>query len=346
MKFQYLHPKKHFLTVLIFIIAVPIQAQQIKNLVFEGAGIRGLAYAGAINELESRGLLDQIEKTGGTSAGAIMAMMVSLGYSATEIDSIISSTNFKRFNDGHMMFPGGIRRMKNWFGWYRGDRFLKWTANIIQHKTGNPDITFSQLSAAGYTDLYITATCLNRQQLIVFSKETYPNMKLKDAVRASVSIPLYFQAVFIDSTGNVIRKPKQPEKYDIVIDGGITGNYPIFIFDSVITLEDGSNQRIPNPHTVGFRIDSDNQIKQDSVEKRLTPLKINNFSDYITAFYIYTLENLNRNMLTKEDWERTVSISSAGIGPKIKRLSKKQKDTLIRSGNKSTATYLNDKYPG
>jgi NTE family protein len=49
-----------------------------KNLVFEGAGIRGLAYAGVIQELESNGTLNNIEKVGGTSAGAIIATAVAL----------------------------------------------------------------------------------------------------------------------------------------------------------------------------------------------------------------------------------------------------------------------------
>ncbi len=50
----------------------------IKNLVFEGAGVRGIAYAGAIKTLENKDLMDSIQKVGGTSAGAITAMLVSL----------------------------------------------------------------------------------------------------------------------------------------------------------------------------------------------------------------------------------------------------------------------------
>ena len=38
--------------------------------------MRGIAYAGAIKELENNKLISQIEKVGGTSAGAITAMMI------------------------------------------------------------------------------------------------------------------------------------------------------------------------------------------------------------------------------------------------------------------------------
>jgi NTE family protein len=39
-----------------------------------------VAYAGVIQELEHRNLLVNVQRVGGTSAGAIAAMTVSLGY--------------------------------------------------------------------------------------------------------------------------------------------------------------------------------------------------------------------------------------------------------------------------
>lgn len=129
------------------------QQCEIKNLVFEGAGIRGIAYAGVIEELEKHDKLHQLSKVGGTSAGAITALMVSLGYSSKEIADIISSTQFRKFNDGRFMFIGGFSRMKNGFGWYRGERFTEWISEIIERKTGNSEITFQELSVKGYKDL-------------------------------------------------------------------------------------------------------------------------------------------------------------------------------------------------
>ena len=41
-----------------------------RNLVMEGGGIRGIAYGGALLELEQQGLLRGIERVGGTSARA------------------------------------------------------------------------------------------------------------------------------------------------------------------------------------------------------------------------------------------------------------------------------------
>ena len=44
---------------------------QFKNLVFEGGGVKGAAYVGAMQALDEAGVLDNIERICGTSAGAI-----------------------------------------------------------------------------------------------------------------------------------------------------------------------------------------------------------------------------------------------------------------------------------
>ncbi|UOQ72960.1 hypothetical protein MUN79_02960 [Hymenobacter cellulosilyticus] len=48
-------------------------------------------------------------------------------------------------------------------------------------------------------DLYTTGTNLTRQCGQVFSYETHPDMRVADAVRISMSIPLYFRAVLLDA---------------------------------------------------------------------------------------------------------------------------------------------------
>jgi NTE family protein len=311
---------------------------QVENLVFEGAGIKGVAYSGVIKELERTGIISNVKRVCGTSAGAITSLMVSIGYSSSEIYQIISETKFQKFNDGQFIFLGGFKRLSKRYGWYKGKAFTKWLEQIIEQKTGNKDITFEQLKGSGFKELYVTATCLNKQKLVVFSSETYPKMKVKDAVRISMSIPLYFEAVFIDSLGNVFEHPKNSQDLDVMVDGGIIGNYPIFVFDSII-----NGVRIPNFRTIGVRIDTENQIENDLKNQSLAPLDIQNFSDFMKAFYLIVIENLNRNALIKEDWERTISVSSVGIGPKIKRLSLEQKTALMESGERYTRDFFEKK---
>lgn len=319
------------------------QEKTYKNLVFEGAGIRGIAYAGELKKLEQKGILPHVHKVGGTSAGAITALMVSLGYNADEIYKLIGQTQFGDFNDGRYFFIGGFRRLSKKYGWYRGEKFQQWLDEIIRTKATNGDITFKQLHDKGFKDLYVTGTSLNNQRLLIFSYQSYPNMRIKDAVRISMSVPLYFEAKYINSAGAIVDKPKDTTGLDLVVDGGITGNFPIWLFDEQKPDSLNHKIRIPNFQTLGVRIDSDEQIKADRAGRELVPLEINNLKSYISAFYIYILENLNRTELTNDDWRRTISVSSKNIGPKVKRLSDVEKQMLIKSGEGSVEEFLKTK---
>ena len=297
----------------------------IKNLVFEGAGIRGIAFCGAVQGMESKKMMDAIERVGGTSSGAIVALTISLGYSGKEIENIISKTNFKKFNDGGFFFIGGINRLKKYFGWYKGKKFENWLEKMIKEKTGNENITFEELHQKGFKDLYITGTSLNKQKAVVFSYESYPKMKIKDAVRISTSIPLYFEPVFIDSSGKTFYRPKQKQELDMMVDGGILENFPIHIFD----------KQQPDLYTIGFRIDHASQIENDKGDRTLAEMPIDDLKQYFGAFYSIVIENLNRQRLTSTDWQRTVSISDGNVLPKVRKLSKEEVTILIENGRKA-----------
>jgi NTE family protein len=340
--------KKWLIVLLIVATHLNAKAQlnPVKNLVFEGAGVRGIAYCGAMQELESRGLMQHVERVGGTSAGAIMALTISLGYTAEEIAKIISKTNFKKFNDGRFIFIGGINRTNKYFGWYRSYKFEKWLQKIIVAKTGNADITFGELHQNNFKDLYVTGTCINKQQLFIFSNENYPEMKVKDAIRISMSIPLYFEPVFIDEKGKLIHHPRQKKELDVFVDGGVLGNFPIRMFDSTRYISKSQiNSFMVNPGTLGFRIDSDDQIKNDKEGKQLAAMQVSSLKEYILAFYNLVNENLNRQLLTQQDWKRTVSISDKKIGPRPKiKLSAFEAETLMQSGRESVRNiFVNNK---
>jgi len=306
---------------------------QYKNLVFEGAGVRGIAYAGALSVLEEKDMLANVEKVSGTSAGAIAALTVALGYTSHEIENIIYNTRIQKFNDGRFIFFGGLSRLNRRYGWYRGIAFTKWVSRIIAQKTRDADITFRQLHERGFRDLYITGTSINNQKLVIFSFETYPDMKVRDAVRISVSIPLYFEPVCVDQWGTVVDPKRAKVPYDIMVDGGFTGNFPIWVFDSV------AGEKV-DPHTLGFRIDSPAQISYDTTSQRLAPVPVDKLGNYIGGIYNYVIENLNRSSLSEADWTRTVSISSGNIGPKIRKLSIAEKNMLLANGRQAMHAFL------
>lgn len=321
----------------------------IENLVFEGGGVRGLAYPSALEELEKHKYLDSVRRVAGTSAGAIVATLYALGYTPNEMIKIIEELRLKSFADGEFMFFGGTYRTINNFGWYKGDRFNSWISNLIKAKTGKENLTFTELATLSkinskYKELFLTGTDLSNQRAVIFSQETYPNMELRTGVRISISIPFFFQAPIIDKEGKICMTDKEKENGCVFVDGGIIANYPIKTFDYTKYLSsNGDSTPIFNDKTLGFRLDNDEQVRYDKDALGLAPHKIKDFKDYLEAFYIIVIENLNRQSLTKDDWKRTISIQTSGIGERIRRLSKAEVDTLLENGRKGALDYLENK---
>lgn len=314
---------------------------------FEGSGIRGIAFSGALEVLDSANYLDHITRVSGTSAGAITAALYAIGYGPNEILEIIYYTDFQDFNDGERFFVGGTERMMSNFGWYKGAEFVNWLESHVQKKTGNADITLKMLHEnpqKNYLDVYILATNLSEQRSEILSHETHPDLRLVDAVRISMSVPLWFQAVGMDSSNSVLTSDDWDTETDIMIDGGLISNFPIHIFDEAQFYSPVSIAAFEpdfcNPATLGMRIDTRDQIENDQNGEGLERQEINNLEDYVAALYVMVIENLNRQNLRECDWDRTLSIDSSEIGPRVKKLSQDQKDRLIESGKNGARQYI------
>ena len=80
-----------------------------KNLVFQGGGSKTFAYHGVIPVLEEVGVLRQIERVAGTSAGAMLAAILSFRLSAEESLAVYRSLDYSKI-------PGlktAVRMLKN-----------------------------------------------------------------------------------------------------------------------------------------------------------------------------------------------------------------------------------------
>jgi NTE family protein len=312
------------------ISAQPDSLTTYRNLVFEGGGVCGIAYAGALSILEERGTLQKIERVGGTSVGAITALLVALNYSPGEMKTVLDDLDIGQFNDGRWFFLGGFSRMGRHYGWYRGDRFERWLEGMIARKTGNARLTFAQLhqlhSGQPFRDLYVTGTNLTTQQAVVFSHERTPGMALATAVRISMSVPLYFGAVLLDDQNQVVSRPHKGQSYQVLVDGGITANYPLDLFD-----QEGK----PNPQTLGLKLERPEQMQHYQNNTGIAPFPIHSIIDYTSAFYNYILENLNRRFPLTDEKARTIYISTEGITPRVRRMSEADKTKLFDSGKRA-----------
>jgi NTE family protein len=304
-------------------------AQPYTNLALEGGGIRGIAYAGAFEELEQRQLLVHIQNIAGTSVGAAAGCLLSVGYSAKEIKNILFTLEIETFNDGRWFFLGGQWRMRNQFGWYQGNAFEHWIESLIARKTGQSHLTFGQLhqltkASNKYKDLFVTASNLSRQKLTIFCWNEFPDMEIATAVRTSMSIPLYFRAVILDSAG---RKSKTG---DVYVDGGVVMNYPLAVFDS------GSI----NPHTLGLKLERPEQITYYDQSTEIAPYSITNLKTHIGALYNLTIETLARKSAMEYERFRTIYISTAGMNPRVRKMTNDQKMILYESGRSAVRNFL------
>lgn len=313
------------------------QANVIKNLVFEGGGMKGLAYSGALEVLDSAGLLKSIERVGGTSAGAIQATLFAIGYTPKEMTEAIKNIPFQKLNDGFALTA--ICRLKNNFGLFKGKKFYNWLDELIELKTGNANITFQQLQDQkkdkNYKDLYITGTDLMNRKLIVFSHENFPDMQIKVAMRISFSIPLYYEPIYINDKGSLVYRNAKDANH-LMVDGGLLANYPIELFDSSKYLNPNEvNRVVKNSETLGLLLDKPAFSNYATIQ---IPLEINNLKQYMKAVYQTVFDKPNPELPSSK---RTVIINDLNISGKPRKLSNKTIKSLIESGRDGARNFIN-----
>lgn len=329
-------------------------AYHFKNLVFEGGGVKGIAYVGALEELDKEGILNDIERVAGTSAGAMVAVMVALRYTAEEVRQVLWDLDFKDFKDSSKgIVRDTIRLLKN-YGWYKGDYFRDLIAKLIEKKTGNGEMTFEQLAETGqYRDLYLVGADLTTGLSKVFSahnKET-KTVKVADAARISMSIPLFFAAV----------RGGKDNKH-IFVDGGLLDNYTVKTFDRQTYLADINNARrteyyekinetlrmqrtvttneyVYNKETLGFRLDAKEDIAMYLTHEENFN-EIDGFFDYTKALVTTLIDFQTNDHLHSDDWQRTVYIDTLGVRAIDFDIPKEKKDELVKSGKLYTKAYL------
>jgi NTE family protein len=310
----------------------------IKNLVLEGGGIRGIAYIGALQVLDSADRLRSLERVGGTSAGAIMACLLAVGYTPEETLEVLTSTSFKKFNDGSFLAIPGVLRLRKKMGWYRGEALRRWLEEMIAEKTGDGNITFRQLNDQrhryGRVSLYITGTDLSWQRLRVFSHETFPDMRVADAVRISASIPFYFKPLWMDSTGRCFETNDALQSRWLMADGGLLANYPLNLFDrSPYMAVSSGNEAGINKHTIGLQLEEP-WIVDSPALYRAKPFPVESNRDYLKTIYKLLVDK------PTADRDRTVFISNLGINPRVRRLPSHQIQELLESGRKAARRHL------
>ena len=220
--------KRIIISILLSLLILQTLPAQKLGLVMSGGGARGLAHIGVIKALEENNI--PIDYVSGTSIGAIVAALYSMGYSPQEMIDIMSSEDFKKWYTGTMDV--------NYMFYFRKNNIVPELINIkfnlkdsVQIERPSLSIinpnpmnlgfmqTFAQYNVAcnnNFDSLFVPFRCVasdiyNKKQVI------YKEGDLGDAVRASMSYPFVFRPIKKDSI--------------LMYDGGIYNNFPADIME-------------------------------------------------------------------------------------------------------------------
>ena len=229
---------KRFLSPLILLLLVlPAMAQRPKvGVVLCGGGAKGAAHVGVLKVLEENNI--PIDYIAGTSMGAIIAGLYAIGYSASELDSLIMA------QDWNFVMSDQIPRSARYFERKKDqDKYLLRIpfgagdySRLSAGTQGKPDDgsilsniplavvngqniynLFTRLSV-GYQDsldfnrMPIPFACV-AVDLISKKEVVFHSGHFVDAIRSSMAIPGYFSPVRLGDM--------------VLVDGGALNNYPV-----------------------------------------------------------------------------------------------------------------------
>lgn len=293
----------------------PATDARFENLVFEGGGVKGAAYAGALKVLDRNGLLAPVKRVAGTSAGSILALLVALGYTPDEIMQVLLDLDFDRFRDGRPLKD--VDRLFSQFGWYQGDFALCLFECLVERKTGSRQTTFAQLAelartqpAKGFREMHVFGTNVDTHRWVEFwaGNPDTRDVPLAQAVRISMSIPYFFAARRLNG--------------QVFVDGGALINYPIEAFD----------QTSPRPATLGLHLGS-----------QPTPNGLKGLTHFTEQMFNTLMDTqIDTLCATPDDVRRSVFIDPLGIGATDFGITRAQKCALVSSGIRAADAYLRE----
>jgi NTE family protein len=226
--------------------AAPLETDSADG-VFEGGGVKGLAFVGALEAAEEAGITRWVN-TAGTSAGAITASLLAVGYTPSQLRRILEATDYAEFADYGWggKYLGGARNALRGRGLCPGNAFGDWLAErFAESPLGKPDPTFGDVQRELPPDLTeeerdraryrlrVIASDISEGRMLVLPDDiedyededgrplTKDALPIVRAVRMSMSFPYFFEPV-------TLRRNGEPH---LIVDGGLLSNFPVFLFD-------------------------------------------------------------------------------------------------------------------
>ena len=326
--------------------------------VFEGGGVKGIAFAGAIAAAERDAGVKEWVNLAGTSAGSIVAALLVAGYDATGIQKLLADAKYSRFADtgpGGVWFGGVFNALFRLRGAAPGRYFLEWmakqlAASPLAKELGKSELTFADvkrrdlpprdelpdISDAKYERakyrLHVIGSDITTGRMIILPDDLpdYTDASGKpfdkdsfpvvDAVRMSMSYPFLFAPVTLYRDGRPF----------YVVDGGLLSNFPIWLFDS------------PHPKrpTWGFRLHPGESAKEGLPHRKIPrPLWA---VPLLKAMFSAATEAWDREQMAHVTSARTVSIPTHSVATTDFGLTREKADNLYGWGRQAAEAFFNE----
>lgn len=281
------------------------------DAVFEGGGIKGLAFIGAVEVLEDAGY--KWERLAGTSAGSIIATLLATGMNAREIKTALLKFPFEQleWEKGLNRIPylGPYISVSLYNGIYRLDSLQDWLQSQLR-KIGK--VTFGDLPD-GKLKIIVTDITRNKMCILPDDLPSYgvdPALfPLAAAVRMSCSVPFVFRPTKLNGS--------------IMMDGGVLSNYPVWIFDT---------KERPRWPTFGFRLSGIKAIEQ--------PKKIKGPIRLLAAIIRTMLESQDNFSIDEHSTARTITIKGINHSCTQFNIALEEKEKLVQLGRESAVNFL------
>lgn len=239
------------------------------SMVIAGGAIKVMAVLGIVKYLEEHNLRSNLKTFIGTSAGAIVTLMLSLGYTFLEMKKIaIDALQNKSLSS---IDAEGILDIFDNYGLNNGDSLELLFNKLIVNKFNTNNMNFMDFVKQTGKNLVICVSNLSKERHEFFSVDTTPYESVARAVRTSCSIPIMYNPVRMNG--------------DLYLDGGLYNNFPINY------CTDNKLQDI-----LGVNIVLRNYQKHDDFLKYVRFI----FNSLINKFNTMSINSEDKNIITLE----------------------------------------------
>jgi NTE family protein len=286
------------------------------DIVFSGGGMKGLAFLGAYEAIEAKGL--RWKRLAGTSAGSLIAALIAAGYTSKEMIELLDGLELQCFLDERKyLLPFSVWKWVRIYwrmGLYKGEALQQWLEEILAARGIK---TFADLPKES---LYIVASDVTNGRMLILPDDlpqygmdpaSFPVAK---AVRMSISIPYFFEPV----------KLQTKEGKCVIVDGGVLSNFPLFLFDE--------EKKVKKRPVLGI------QLSANLVER--PKRKINNAIDLYEALFVAMKEAHDARYISRRHEKNIVFLPVKNVLSTEFSITPEARDSLIRYGRERTEQFL------